>query len=935
MKKTTLNKKLIKLNISLLAISLICITIAIVSTIKSGTEKQFITNSEGILNYSSEQLDQTFLEGENTLSLINDAYLNDTFASDDTDELLSIFQQSTSMYQHTFIVYKNGDYILTPYDGNIPETFDPRKQEWYQEALSNFGEYIWSRPYYDVATNELVITCAKAFRDPNLNETVVIGLDMTIDSLTKMVSELSAGQSGYMMLINDKDTIILHSDSDWINKKIHLYNDNLLTAEFHAKTPIYKTDAGIFIQRTLPNHDMYLIRHLDMNHILQRTIPITSLFLLLIGGFLAVAFIASYALSKRITKPLIQLKKTMELSADIDFLKTCDVKTNDEIGELIDGYNFLVNDINEKTLEMTALYEEFSASEETLQEQYDELYKNREQIKESEERFRLIAEASTQGLMELTHDNSLILHSKKWFDQFDLPIEHVDLKHWLSLIHPDDLSEIHNALLDHLNMKTAVFNEEFRIRRLSGDYIWLSSIGRATFDRDGQFVKMIASHNDITQRKKSEAEILKRAYTDDLTNLLNRSRLKEVVTASIRNNEQGTMFYIDLDNFKFLNDTYGHSYGDQVLIRLSKRLLDCKKKNCEIARISGDEFAVVIKKETLSLSAIEELARKIIDNISQKMTIDNIEFQITASVGAASYPYDATTFEDLLVNADISMHHAKQKSKNKFVIFTEAIKEEMLLAMNTEQQLKQALKNDEISIQYQPIIRVSNNNTVGFEVLARWHNPSLGMISPDIFIPIAEKNRFIIPLGDYVMKEAIQYIKALNAEFDTHYEIALNISAIQLEEPDFCQKLFKMLKLYDYPTERLNLEITESIALDSSFMITENLNILSNSGIAISLDDFGTGYSTFNNLIELPLNHLKIDKGIVQRSVTDDHVYKLIESIVEFSHKMNIEVVAEGIEDQVMESKMNNIEVDLVQGYMYSKPIDGITLRQLIKEKNL
>jgi diguanylate cyclase (GGDEF)-like protein len=800
--------------------------------------------------------------------------------------------------------------------------------------MSNFGTFAWSKPYYDIDTQELVITCSKAFRDPNLSENVVIGLDMTINSLNDMISALSSSSYGHLMLVNNEDVITLHSDQSQTNSLIQSYNDDLLVAEFHAETPIYRTDTGIFMQRTLEKQNMYLIRYFSMDELNKEIMPFAVSFILIIGVFLLVSIITSFNLSRHITTPLLDLKNTMSQGLSTNLLEVCHSTSNDEIGELIDGYNFLVGDINEKTLEMTALYEQLTASEEALQEQYDQLYENKEQIRKTEEKYHIISEASTQGLMEIRPNNTLIFHSKKWFDKFSFPSKHKELNDWIALIIEEDKTRINEALMDHFNKKTAVFDEEYRIRLANDKVIWISSIGQAQYGADGVMKQMIISNNDITQRKASESEILKMAYTDGLTGLLNRMRLKEVITKSINNKEQGTMFYINLDNFKSINDTYGHSYGDQVLIELSKRLNFCVDSHCEIARLSGDEFAVV-KIDTLSLSAIEGIAKKIIETISKKVVINNLEIYTSASIGAASYPYDAESFEELMVNADISMHKAKSTSKDRFVIFTESIKNEMLLSMNIERHLNQAISHNEFSVYYQPVVRANTGQVVGFEALTRWNNPELGSIPPDVFIPIAEKNKLIIPLGTYVMKESLQFIIALNKKFGTRYEIALNISAIELQQEGYCNSVFDLLDELSYPIEHLNLEITESIALDSNPTIIKNIKLLKESGVPISLDDFGTGYSTFNNLIELPLSHLKLDKDIVQRSVTDDYVYKLLNSIIEFSHKLNIEVIAEGIEDIVMLERMKQINIDFTQGYMYSKPVDSQTLIHLIESKQI
>lgn len=412
MKKTTISRKLLKLNTGILLISLLSIVLTVVYLVWSSSENQFITLGSNMLTYSSSRLSQVFDDSEQALRAIEDAYSNRNSEDSLTPNVFNSIQQSTALYQHTYIVFKNGDYFITPKNKNIPDNFDPRTRSWYQEASGHYGEYVWSTPYIDVGTGELIITCSKAFRDPLKNETVVIGLDVTIENLKEMMETLSSINSGETMLINQNDTVILHSDDSRINQQIQTYDDRLLIAEFHAETPIYRTSTGIFMQRTLPYQEMYLVRYLSYAQFLRRIVPFTLTLLSLMSFFLLLGSLASFNLSKRITTPILEFKKSILTQSKEELLKTCDIQTNDEINELIEGYNFLIQDVNEKTLEMIALYEQLTASEETLQDQYDQLYKNQEAIKSAHEKYELISDALTQGLMELRHNNSVILHSK-------------------------------------------------------------------------------------------------------------------------------------------------------------------------------------------------------------------------------------------------------------------------------------------------------------------------------------------------------------------------------------------------------------------------------------------------------------------------------------------------------------------------------------------
>lgn len=445
---------------------------------------------------------------------------------------------------------------------------------------------------------------------------------------------------------------------------------------------------------------------------------------------------------------------------------------------------------------------------------------------------------------------------------------------------------------------------------------------------------LVAVSNEL---KKSESKlqeqydiVREQAYTDYLTGLPNRISFEQKVRVMIGDDIQFALFYIDLDNFKYINDTYGHNYGDFVLQIISNRFKNCCEGKYFGARLSGDEFGVIVPFEQVEL--LDEIAIKILEMLRDPIHYDEMEFSLTGSIGIAMYPEDGKSFEDLLSNADIAMYEAKNKSKNLYLIFDKPLRSALIKRVKIETNLVNALEQEEIYVTYQPLIDFQTKSVNGFEALLRWNSKELGPIPPNEFIPVAEYNLYINKLGAFVLEQAVKFGKELFETFGRYYEMNVNVSLIQLHLEHIVDDVLGILDQYDYPAKYLNLEITESVALESDKKIHSKLKALRASGVQLSLDDFGTGYSSLNQLLNIPLTHLKIDRMIIIKATKEKEVYRLIQGIVEFAHAIGIRVVAEGIEDSHMEGLMEKMSIDFAQGYLYSKPIFDKQILNFLKE---
>ncbi|RXJ94212.1 hypothetical protein CRV00_08250 [Malaciobacter molluscorum] len=429
------------------------------------------------------------------------------------------------------------------------------------------------------------------------------------------------------------------------------------------------------------------------------------------------------------------------------------------------------------------------------------------------------------------------------------------------------------------------------------------------------------SENEVKKQK----ALYFQATHDQLTNLNNRKYL----TSIFKNNEKYDpfiLFFIDLDNFKSINDNYGHTYGDLVLKQVASRLKKLQVNKDILARYSGDEFLLI--KYNLEDTKIEEISNQIINTLSKTYYVDKYEFNIGSSVGVSQYPKDSEIIDDIKRYADISMYEAK-KQKNSFKKFDEEIKQSYFRKSKIEYELKNALIKNEIYLVYQPQIDL-NGNIHGVEALVRWENKNLGFIPPDEFIKIAEATGQMISLGRYIMKTALSEIKDVYKKTGVDFQLSINISVKQFMEKEFFNKLFEYLKDNNFNKDLLTLEVTENVFIEDFNYILTLFDKLINQGIKLSLDDFGTGYSSLSLLKKLPIDELKIDKSFVDDILDDEISRNMVQSIISIGKNFHMEILAEGIETIEQKRMLNEFGCDLFQGYYFSKPIKKQQLEEYI-----
>lgn len=423
------------------------------------------------------------------------------------------------------------------------------------------------------------------------------------------------------------------------------------------------------------------------------------------------------------------------------------------------------------------------------------------------------------------------------------------------------------------------------------------------------------------------------AYKDTLTGLPNRKMILEQldILANLQGEDKDhfALVFIDLDNFKNINDTMGHSVGDELLIRLANRLSHMINKIDLIGRLGGDEFALLVRRH-ISEESLMAYLQQLLETLTEPFKLNNYEVSTSASFGVALWPMDGRTSEELLKAADTAMYKAKATGKNDIQFFRESMKQEILERIEMEYQLLKALENSEFFIEYQPLIDVTTKKAIGFEALLRWQSPKYGRVAPLRFIPLAEDLGLIYEIGKRVFREVCRVIKDLEACCKYKKIITVNVSAIQLQHPNFLKDLRSILEEYQVEKGSIELEITESVFIDDIKKTTQILNEVKQMGMLIAVDDFGTGYSSLSYILSLPIDTLKIDKSFIDGIDSTSPNKNIVGSIINLAHGLDMNVVAEGVEDVRQVAYLEENKCDIIQGYYFSKPVSEAEIRRFI-----
>lgn len=464
---------------------------------------------------------------------------------------------------------------------------------------------------------------------------------------------------------------------------------------------------------------------------------------------------------------------------------------------------------------------------------------------------------------------------------------------------------------------------EVKITNILGVDIWISVKGQARNNDKGEFLGFEGYVHNITKEKEAHLKLEYISYYDELTGLNNRKQFKNIIEKELEKHivseSRGALIIIDIDNFKFINDSYGHKCGDILLEKFSEDLKKIFNDDQLLCRFGGDEFLIFISSISY-LNEINTTVRKIMDILKNPYDINGHKIYSSTSIGVSVFPDDGEDFEVLLKNADAAMYIAKSNGKNQWQMFNNNISREINRIYSIQRGLRTALDNDEMFVVFQPKVRLTDDEVNGFEALLRWKSNEIGFVSPGEFIPVAENTRLIIPIGKFVLREVFAKVKYLLSEGYDNFKIAVNLSEIQLRDGNLLEYFNSLTEEFNVSPKYIEVEITESMIMKSVDKNIECLLQIKELGASIALDDFGTGYSSLNHLTKLPIDVLKIDRSFVIDMAENDKSRYIVENIIQLSHKLGMTVVAEGVEEKEQVDYLRSIECDTVQGFYYSKP---------------
>jgi diguanylate cyclase (GGDEF)-like protein/PAS domain S-box-containing protein len=562
-----------------------------------------------------------------------------------------------------------------------------------------------------------------------------------------------------------------------------------------------------------------------------------------------------------------------------------------------------------------------------------------ESLKASEERYALVVRSANDGLWDWDLETNEMHFCPRWKAMLGFEQEEISARpdEWFSRVHPDDIEAVQAEMTSHLMGLSPHFQKEHRVRDRDGDYRWMLSRGLAVWDATRHVYRMSGSVTDVTDQKETEKQLLHNAFHDVLTGLPNRAlfmdRLKRSMTrAKNRDDYLFAVLFLDVDRFKVVNDSLGHQIGDQLLIAMARRLEGCLRPGDMVARLGGDEFAIIVD-HIKHVSDATQAAERIQEELATPFTLSGHEVFAAASIGIALNLTPCEQPEDILRNADTAMYRAKDRGRSCYELFEKGMHARAVALMQLETDLRRALGREEFRLHYQPIISLETWRISGFEALLRWQHPEHGIISPLTFIPLAEETGLIIPIGQWVLREACRQARAWQDQFpsDPPLSISVNLSGKQFLQVDLIERIEEILIETGLQASSLEIEITESAIIENIDSATLKLRQLKTLGVRLSLDDFGTGYSSLSYLHRFPIDTIKIDRSFVSRMNSPKNS-EIVQTIVTLAGNLGLKVIAEGVETREQIIHLTGLNCDLVQGYLLSKPIDGEAMRDLIEE---
>ncbi len=735
-------------------------------------------------------------------------------------------------------------------------------------------------------------------------------VELTGQSLLSGLNEFKLGQGGYVSLFTKDRIFISHRHPERILKPIAPPGANPLVDRaiegFEGSGTTTTSYGGVVVTslKQLRMAPWVLGVNLPLSEAEESLAEARRYLLLGIAGGTLVVVGLIWLVMRQALQPLATLTRHVrELPHKRGDKRRLALHSRDEIGTLVQAFNNMVEDLDQQ----------------------------RHTLQESETRFRSLAEMSTDWYWEQDTNFRFSLMSRGLdktgvdtylgWTRWEMPIVGLSETQW----------EEHRAMLRrHEPFRDFVY----QVRAVNGDLRTFTISGVPMFDEQGVFTGYRGIGSDITDRKTAEQRIEYLAYHDALTGLPNRllvqDRFNQALAQAERTQRKVGLIYLDLDNFKNINDTLGHAAGDEFLKEVARRLRGCVRDSDTISRQGGDEFLVVLS-ELSDTEVVAAIAVKIMEKLQEPMPLGGHEASSSASIGVAIAPDDGRDFDTLRKKADLAMYRSKEAGRNAWHFFDPTMDAEAGEHLLMRNGLRRALERGEFLLHYQPQYELSSGRIIGVEALIRWSHPELGLVAPGRFIGVAEESGLIVPMGDWVLRQACRQAMLWQQAGLPALTMSVNLSAIQFKRGNVEQSVERALAESGLAPALLELELTESILLQNVESVLASVRQLKQLGVKLAIDDFGTGYSSLSYLKRLDIDKLKIDQSFVRDLATDPDDAAIVRAIIQMAHSLNLQTIAEGVETEEMRCQLQSFGCDAAQGYLYSRPVPAEELERLLR----
>ena len=634
----------------------------------------------------------------------------------------------------------------------------------------------------------------------------------------------------------------------------------------------------------------------------QRTILLILFTIVVSCGF-------GYLLIIGIMRPVQQLVAGAEaIGAGNLKYRVPPILTGDEFDDLGRKFNYMVQQLENTTVSL------------------DQLEASESALRDSRARYERAVYGTNDGLFDWDLQTNRVYFSPRWKFMLGYADDEIgdDPETFYRHVHPEDVEQLRESITTHIDQPGQYFVSEHRMQHKDGSYRWVQCRALAIDESGtGKATRLTGSQTDIHMRKIAELQLVFETLHDMLTRLPNRNLLLDRLQHSLelaKRHRSGTcgLLFLDLDGFKLVNDSLGHLVGDQMLIACGQRLAGALRATDTLARFGGDEFAILVE-NVKDGNEVVVIAQRIHQDMQQPFKIGGGDLFVGASIGITLSTLNYNLAEDMLRDADIAMYRAKVAGKGQHVLFDVSMREGVTKRLKLETQLRQAVERQEFVIHYQPIVNLKIGKLSGFEALLRWNHPELGLVQPNDFIPLLEESGLIVPVGEWLLIAACTALRSWHREGFTP-SISVNISAVQLRKSGLVSVVSRALAASGLAACHLTLEVTESNIMQNEELAHDMLTEVKQLGVKLAVDDFGTGFSSLSYLKRFPWDYIKIDRSFVRDIVIDPEDAAIINAIIVMAHSLNIEVIAEGVENAEQLNFLVGHAVNSAQGYFLARP---------------